>query len=115
MLENIGIGIDIVEINRFKELDFSKNHSFYEKNFLKSEIEYCLKYEDCYRHFAAKFAVKEAVKKSIKENISLIDIKTNHIEIKPVVTIPKKEKYQFLVSLSHEKNYAIAVVISEII
>ena len=37
-----GIGTDIVEINRFREKFLNKNKSFYQKIFLKEEIEYCL-------------------------------------------------------------------------
>ena len=42
MLENIGIGVDIVEINRFQEKPFEKNENFYKKIFSESEIKYCL-------------------------------------------------------------------------
>jgi len=38
MLEKIGIGVDIVDINRFRELSFLSNKKFYEKIFTLSEI-----------------------------------------------------------------------------
>ena len=40
MLEKISTGIDIVDINRFRELPFSSNKKFYEKIFTISEIKY---------------------------------------------------------------------------
>ena len=40
---DIGVGIDLVEIKRFKELPYSTNQSFYTKIFSKDEINYCLK------------------------------------------------------------------------
>lgn len=113
VIENLGIGIDIVEVRRFKKITYSKNKSFYEKTFLPSEIKYCLKYKDQARHFAGKFAVKESVKKSITENIHFLDIETSHSNSKPIVKLKGKKKYRFLVSISHEDKIAVSVVISE--
>ena len=73
-LENFGIGIDIVEIERFRVKNYKKNKNFYEKIFAKSEIDYCLRFKDPYTHFAGKFALKESVIKSIQSNISFLDI-----------------------------------------
>jgi len=110
----MGVGIDLVEINRFKDLPYEKNKSFFEKNFSKNEIEYCLKFSDSYRHFAGKFALKEALIKSVEFKISFLEIKTFHVNSKPKIEIQKfKENYNFLVSLSHEKSFAIAIVLSE--
>lgn len=111
-LSDIGIGIDIVKINRFKLRPYESHKNFYKKIFSKSEIDYCLKFKEPYKHFAGKFAVKEAVKKSISEKISLVDIKTRHIHSKPTISTISN-KYRFLVSISHEQDNAIAVVISE--
>ena len=111
-LENFGIGIDIVEIERFRKKNYKKNKNFYKKIFSKSEIDYCLKFKDTYPHFAGKFAIKEAVKKSIKENISLKEITTIHRNSKPKIILKKKLNYEFLVSVSHEGNIAAAVIIA---
>jgi phosphopantetheine--protein transferase-like protein len=111
-LSSIGIGIDVVKINRFKSRSYESHKSFYKKIFNKSEIDYCLKFKEPYKHFAGKFAIKEAVKKSISEERSLICIKTGHSNSKPIVSIVGN-KYRFLVSVSHEQDIAVAVVISE--
>ena len=42
---NEGIGIDIVDINKFKKIIYSSKPNFYEKLFLKSEIDYCLRFK----------------------------------------------------------------------
>ncbi len=115
MLEKMGIGIDIVEINRFQEKLFKNNETFYKKIFNASEIKYCLKQKNSYQSFAAKFAIKESVIKSINKKISFLHVLTDHQNSKPVVKLLKNSSYNFLVSVSHEKSYAIAVVISEII
>ena len=116
MLENFGIGINIVDINRFKEIPYKEKITFYEKIFDKKEIEYCLQFKDPYPHFAGKFAVKESVIKSIPDKISFLDIKTSNSKHGPIVNLVGNlsKRYSFLVSVSHEKDYAIAVVTAEI-
>ena len=106
------IGIDIVDIDRFRKKEYGKNKFFYEKIFTKSEIKYCLSFKNKSEHFAGKFAIKEAVKKSIKEKISFIEIVTSHNNSKPKIILKKKLNYRFLVSISHERNFAIAMVIA---
>ena len=113
MIENIDVGIDIVEINRFKKNNFKEKESFYKKIFTESEIKYCQKFEDDYRHFAGKFAVKEAVIKSINTKVKFLDIVTSNKKKKPIVKILQNNQYQFKVSISHEEKSAIAIVISE--
>ena len=115
MLNNIGIGIDIVDVGKFKQIPFELKPNFYKKIFNPSEIKYCLKYKNYYEHFAGKFAIKEAVKKSIPDRISMIDIETYHMKSKPHVRLKKLEnKYSFYVSVSHENNLSVAVVISQL-
>ncbi len=113
MFKQIGIGIDIADVEKFEKIKFEKKPSFYKKIFLPSEITYCLKYKNPYERFAGKFAIKEATIKSINENVQLLDIETIHIKSKPNIKIKKsKKKYKFQVSISHEKKIAVAVVIS---
>lgn len=113
MLEKIGIGIDIVDIDRFKEKPFETNEDFYKKIFNNSEIQYCVSHKNSSQSFAAKFAIKESVIKSINKQINFLDILTDHSNSKPTVILPGDSSYNFLVSISHEKSIAIAVVISE--
>ena len=115
MLEKFGIGTDITDINKFKKIPYDTNKKFYEKIFLPSEIKYCVKYKNSSPHFAGKFAVKESVTKAIYEKISFLNIETYHSNSKPQIRLKGKinKKYVFRASLSHEKNFAIAVVISE--
>ena len=105
------MGIDIVNVNRFRKIPYSSHKKFYKKIFTQSEIKYCLKFRNPYTHFAGKFAIKEAVKKSISNKITMLNIKTGHSKSKPLVSIDG-EHYHFFVSVSHENDLAIAVVIS---
>ncbi len=114
MIEKFGIGIDITNISKFENISFTEKLEFYKKIFLKSEIDYCLKFKNPYERFAGKFAIKEATIKSINEKINMIDIETFHSNNKPAIRINKnKIRYNFLVSISHDEKTAVAVVISE--
>ncbi len=115
MIENFGIGIDIVDITKFEKNSYLKKSNFYKKIFLPSEIQYCLKYKTPAEHFAGKFAIKESLKKSIKEPIPFLDIETYHSKSKLKIKLLKNwnKKYNVLGSISHDKRYAIGMVISE--
>ena len=114
LTEKYGIGIDIIDIQRFSKKIFEENLTFYQKIFLESEIKYCLKFKSPYEHFAGKFALKESVIKSIDDKISFLDIQTSNSKHGPIVKLvgEKSKKYSFLCSISHEKKFAVAVVIS---
>ena len=114
MIENFGIGIDISSIEKFKDKPFEENKNFYKKIFSEQEITYCLKFTNHYEKFAAKFALKEALIKSINKKIFFSEIETSYLDSKPTIQILNSEEdYRFLVSLSHENEIAVAVVISE--
>ena len=114
MIKNLGIGIDIIEVSRFRKKKYEENKNFYKKIFVKSEINYCLKFKNSAERFAGKFALKEALIKSIDTKLRFSEIETSHLKSKPIVRIKKsREKYNFIASLSHENDFAVAVVISE--
>ena len=114
MIKNLGIGIDIIEVSRFRKKQYEENKNFYKKIFVKSEINYCLKFKNSAERFAGKFALKEALIKSIDRKIRFSEIETSHLKSKPIVRIKKsREKYNFIASLSHENDFAVAVVISD--
>lgn len=113
MLEKIRIGIDIIDISRFSEKPYKENEIFYKKIFHDSEIKYCLNHKNSSQSFAAKFAIKESVIKSINEKIDFLDILTDHMDSQPIVSLRSNDSYNFIVSVTHEKHTAVAVVISE--
>lgn len=112
-LDAVGIGIDVVEINRFKQIPYAKKPSFYKKIFTMNEINYCLKFNESHTHFAGKFAAKEALKKSISKNVNMLDIEIIYSHDKPVIKLKKNNNYKFKLSISHEKKVAVAVIISQ--
>ena len=114
LIEKDGVGIDIIDVERFRKKIFKQNIKFYQRIFLESEIKYCLRFKSPYEHFAGKFALKESVIKSIRDKISFLDIQTSNSKYGPTISLlgKKAKKYSFLCSVSHEKKFAIAVVIS---
>ena len=115
MIENLGIGIDIIEVSRFRRKKYEENKNFYKKIFVKSEINYCLKFKNSAERFAGKFAIKEAVIKSISEKIGFLDIETVYVGRKPRIRLKNslEKKYNFIVSVSHEKEFAIGIAVAE--
>ena len=115
MIKNLGIGIDIIEVSRFRRKKYEENRNFYKKIFVKSEINYCLKFKNSAERFAGKFAIKEATIKSIPEKIGLHDIEIVYVNRKPRIRLKNslRKKYDFIVSVSHEKEFAIGIVIAE--
>ena len=114
MIENFNIGIDISSIQKFRDKPFKYNQSFYRKIFSEEEIEYCLKFKNYSEKFAGKFALKEALIKSINVQIPFSEIETSYLNSNILIKILEYEKnYRFKASISHENEFAIAVVISE--
>lgn len=114
MIEKFGIGIDVIEVNRFSSKKFSENEEFYKKIFTKNEIDYCTKFKEPYTHFAGKFALKEAVIKALKTKIDLLEIETFHKNQVPCVNLKNHTDYSSISSISHENSVAVAVFLIEI-
>lgn len=109
------IGIDIVKIDRFRNKKYNFNQKFYEKIFTIKEIEYCLKYKDPYTHFAGKFAAKEAIIKTIQKKIKLNKIEIKNIKKGLEVIIENNVEPNIIISISHEKDYAVAMSVLDTI
>ena len=119
-----GIGTDIAKVSRFKKwIDNPEmiNHFFNEKEVKESGCESAL----C-QHYAARFAAKEAFSKALGTGLSGFSLKDIYIvndeKGKPTLVAENKAaeivkdkfgKCSIHVSLSHEKEYAIAFVIIE--
>jgi len=121
-----GIGIDIVYIPRVKRMLERWGDLFKNKIFTQNEILPRLKKITFYHELAARIAAKEAFAKAVGlgwrqglrwKDIEVINLKSGQ----PVLNlygraseICKEEKIKnILVSLSHENEYAIAIVMLE--
>jgi holo-[acyl-carrier protein] synthase len=118
----IGIGIDIIEIERIKKSVDSYDEKFLNKIYTKRELDYCLSKPNKYQHLAARFAAKEAVYKAIS-SISGLVVGWKNIEIfnepngMPVVKLSGKVKEilshdrELKISISHSRDYVACVAI----
>lgn len=111
------IGTDIVDVARIRRS--VKNKKFIERVYTVEEINYCRKMKNSAQHFAVRFAAKEAVWKALSgmaiEGIGHREIGVFRLsDGRPIVQfsqrLKKFEKYITL-SLSHTKEYAVAVAL----
>lgn len=120
----LGIGIDIIEVDRVNRLIEKWGESFLTRVFLRGEIEYCRKKSCPAQHYAARLAVKEAVMKAFgegwTEKIGWKDIVVNRTHKGcPGVELLNKGKFlqkekgvgRILISISHSDNYSVAQAI----
>ena len=125
MNDIFGIGTDIVEISRIKKL-FNKSRKSKNRIFSEKEIKYCESKKNKIAFYSKRFAAKEAFVKAlgtgIANGISFNEISIDNskngapfIELlgKTKIITKKiiKNKNKIYLSLSDEKNYAIAMVI----
>ena len=117
-----GIGTDIAEVKRFER--WIKNPEMLERFFHEKEQSSAGSEAARCQHYAVRFAAKEAFSKALGTGISGFNLKevyiTNDSEGKPLLNIEgqalalMKQRLgdcNALVSLSHEKEYAIAFVV----
>ena len=108
-----GLGVDIVENNRFSS--FPKGAL--EKIFTPFELSEMERRVDKTESLASRFAVKEAVVKAYGTGFGAIgakDIETRYDDKgKPFVSVKGERKDNIHISLSHEKEYSIAFAVLE--
>lgn len=117
----IGIGIDVVEVDRVRSSLDEFGERFLERIFSESEQEYCQRQKRPEIHLAARFAAKEAISKAfgtgIGKEIGWLDIEIIRRESgEPEVFLKgaakelaeKRGVCEVMVSLSHAQHYAAA-------
>ncbi len=118
----IGIGIDLVEVNRFGEA----SAAFLKKAFTPEELDSCRRVANAAERLAGKFAAKEALMKAIGAGIRQ-EVWFTQIEVvndetgKPFLNLSglageycqKLGVRQVHVSISHTREMAIGMVVLE--
>ena len=126
-LNIFGVGTDIVKNSRIKKL--IKNKKFINRIFTSSEIKDSKKINQKVLFFSKRFAAKEAFVKSLgtgfAHNINFNDINvSNKKSGKPYLTLSNKlknilkkklklKKVKIFLSLSDEREYSVAYVITQ--
>lgn len=125
----IGIGVDIVQVCRVEP--WLENQKMLERFFNQAEIQYVqsLKAEKA-QSLAARFAAKEALGKALGTGLKNIELKklcvkndsngAPYFELEQDLLNPQLKRFskstkdvRIHLSLSHEKDYAVAMVIIE--
>jgi len=120
-----GLGIDLVEVGRIRDLLTKHGERFKERTFTAGEISYCDSCADPAMHYAARFAAKEAAAKALgtglwAQGVDWKDIEVSRAESgKPALTFHGGAKGHAeqqgvtaqLISLTHTRDLAMAQVI----
>jgi len=117
----LGIGNDILEIERIRESIQTHGERFLTRLFTMGEREYCLKYQDSVPHFAGRFSAKESIVKALGtgfgKHASWLDIEIlNDPAGKPVVHLSENLAAEvgnslFMLSISHSQLYVSTIAI----
>lgn len=118
-----GLGVDILEIARFREAMERSGERFLERMFTSAEIQYCLAKHHPPQHLAARFAAKEAVAKAMATGWAG-EFRWKDVEIRndpagqPTVTLHGRVHEilagsRILLSISHSDTHVVAVAVIE--
>jgi len=117
----IGLGIDLVNIPRMREVIARWDERFLKRVFTEGEIAYCRARRDPATHFAARFAAKEAAMKALGTGLSL-GVRWRDLEVRrdrgraPRLLMHGRSREiglarggrAMLVALTHDGDYALA-------
>ena len=119
-----GMGIDIVDIPRFRKTIETRGGRFINRIFLPSEKKYCGAKPNSWIHYAGRFAAKEAVAKAfgtgIGKELNWLDLEVISSDSKaPFVRLNQRAKQllharratNILVSISHTHAHTAAVAL----
>ena len=107
----VGIGIDIIEIERIRGTMERQGRAFVERLFNEKECAYCDQHDDSAIRYAGHFAAKEAVVKAFGHGIPWKEIEIVHnAEGKPHAEVGGEAVE---ISISHCKTHATAVALRQ--
>ncbi len=106
----MSLGLDIIEVARIESLA-ARSKKFLPRIFTDEEIAYCRLKKNPWPHFAVRFAAKEAVWKALgQKGLTLKDISVARDKNgRPSVLLRGKKVNDIELSLTHSRDYALAV------
>ena len=110
----IGLGLDIVEIERVKRLA-QRNRRFLARVFSREEIRYCEPKRKKWQHFAVRFAAKEAVWKALGRDglaLNAISVRRDARGRPSIAIAGRRLPVRLEISLSHSDVYAMAIAMA---
>lgn len=112
----IGIGIDMVKIEKIQTAIERLGEAFLNRVFSKEELAPIAKGKMYYQRLAARFAAKEAVIKAISKEkpLALTDIIIlNKSNGAPYCKFKKKMNVEIFLSITHIEDYASACAVAQ--
>ena len=107
------IGIDIVDIDRFKKFSKDRKNNFLIKTFTKYEIEYCFFFKDVEVHLAGIFAAKESVSKALGvKKFPFVEIEIKHSKEGKPLAYKSGKKLLVSISIAHTNSVATAIALA---
>jgi holo-[acyl-carrier protein] synthase len=123
MSKILGIGVDVVDVQRMKEVLEKQGKVFLDKVFSDMEVTYCKTRKKPYIHFGARFAAKEAVAKAMRtgwsgafhwRDIEVVNDQSGAPHILLSRDVAKAlDQCTVHLSLSHTDNTIVAFVVLE--
>ena len=112
----VGVGIDIIEIDKIKNSIEKWKDSFLNRVFNSEELENIPKGKMYYQRIAARFAAKEAVIKAISKEypMALTDMLIlNKENGAPYCKFKKDIEIDIFLSITHIEDYAVACAVAQ--
>jgi phosphopantetheine--protein transferase-like protein len=112
----MGIGVDIEDSSRFKEL-WERDHPFFRRFFTEAELESAVRSNDVISWLAGRFCSKEAVSKAIMEmgdpspDYRSIEVLSKANGCPWARVVGSEDKYLINISISHTDHTIIAFAI----
>ena len=122
----VGLGVDIVQNDRIQGIIDKWGEKFLAKIFTKTELDFINRHEQKLQRYASNYAVKEAFVKALgtgfRNGINFHNIQVRRDKLgKPFIELMGSTKSfaeqkginKIHTTISHEKDYSVAVVIFE--
>ena len=123
MSKILGIGVDVVDVQRMKDVLEKQGKVFLDKVFSDMEVTYCKTRKKPYIHFGERFAAKEAVAKAMRtgwsgafhwRDIEVVNDQSGAPHILLSRDVAKAlDQCRVHLSLSHTDNTVVAFVVLE--
>ena len=113
MAKKLDVGIDMVEVARFKPMTRNAAHPFLQKVFTPQEVTYCYQFKERATHLAGTFAAKEAVSKALGvERYPFADIEIKRTKARKPEAWRGKKRLPVAISITHTAALAAAVAVA---
>ncbi|MFP4028298.1 MAG: holo-ACP synthase [Candidatus Brocadiia bacterium] len=122
----VGVGVDIIKVSRVKRIVEEHGERFLNRVYSEDEISYCRRCARPAERYATRFAAKEAVLKALgvgwQNGTRFHDVEVSNDSLgAPSIALTGRSKEiskqlgvtQIHISLSHDREYAIAHAVAE--